>query len=233
MPDLIIKPKNQSGNKLILQDQAGGAVLTTADSGATIADATLASTTTFPAGHVLQIQSSHLKDVWTYTNSSVWDWGSASTRGDQSHGSIIDDLSITVTAKGTNSDFYLLLNLDGVGNSDMDGGYGQAVNIWSSADTYANPVDRGNQDGSNRVRVTTGSWITMSSGEFTNLTLVANVKHTGASIAKGATISYRVAMSSRYTSGGNTLWINKYNTDADANYSMRSVSTLQVTEVAT
>ena len=32
MPDLIIKPKNQSGNKLILQDQAGGAVLTTADS---------------------------------------------------------------------------------------------------------------------------------------------------------------------------------------------------------
>ena len=35
MPDLIIKPKNQSGNKLILQDQAGGAVLTTADSGAT------------------------------------------------------------------------------------------------------------------------------------------------------------------------------------------------------
>ena len=33
MPDLIIKPKNQSGNKFILQDQAGGAVLTTADSG--------------------------------------------------------------------------------------------------------------------------------------------------------------------------------------------------------
>ena len=35
MPDLIIKPTATSGNKLILQDQAGGAVLTTADSGAT------------------------------------------------------------------------------------------------------------------------------------------------------------------------------------------------------
>ena len=41
MPDLIIKPAAQSGNKVIIQDQAGGAVITTADSGATIANATL------------------------------------------------------------------------------------------------------------------------------------------------------------------------------------------------
>ena len=34
MPDLTIKPVAAAGNKLILQDQAGGAVLTTADSGA-------------------------------------------------------------------------------------------------------------------------------------------------------------------------------------------------------
>ena len=46
MPDLIIKPAATSGNKLILKDQAGGAVLTTADSGATIAGATLTSPTT-------------------------------------------------------------------------------------------------------------------------------------------------------------------------------------------
>ncbi len=38
MADLIIKPEATSGNKLILKDQAGGAVLTTTDSGATIAD---------------------------------------------------------------------------------------------------------------------------------------------------------------------------------------------------
>ena len=36
MPDLIIKPAAQSGNKVIIQDQAGGAVLTTGDSGATM-----------------------------------------------------------------------------------------------------------------------------------------------------------------------------------------------------
>jgi len=37
MGNLIIKGKGGAGNKLILQDQAGAAVLTTADSGATIA----------------------------------------------------------------------------------------------------------------------------------------------------------------------------------------------------
>ena len=37
MANLIIKPQNTSGDKVIIQDQAGGAVLTTADSGATMA----------------------------------------------------------------------------------------------------------------------------------------------------------------------------------------------------
>jgi len=45
MADLIIKPNSATGDKLILQDRAGGAVLTTADSGATIANATLNSPT--------------------------------------------------------------------------------------------------------------------------------------------------------------------------------------------
>ena len=45
MANLIIKPQNTSGDKVIIQDQAGGAVLTTADSGATITSATLTSPT--------------------------------------------------------------------------------------------------------------------------------------------------------------------------------------------
>ena len=73
MPDLTIKPNAGSGNKIIIQDQAGGAVLTSADSGATIANATLTSPTlvtpalgtpasgvltnaTFPAGMVRQVK---------------------------------------------------------------------------------------------------------------------------------------------------------------------------------
>ena len=41
MADLIIKPNSATGDKLILQDRAGGAILTTADSGVTIANASL------------------------------------------------------------------------------------------------------------------------------------------------------------------------------------------------
>ena len=43
MGNLIIKGKGGAGNKLILQDQAGGAVLTTGDAGATIHSPTLVS----------------------------------------------------------------------------------------------------------------------------------------------------------------------------------------------
>ena len=77
MPDLIIKPAAQSGNKVIIQDQAGGAVITTADSGATIADGialgtpasgvvtnltgtfagSLGSGVAFPAGHSWNLAS--------------------------------------------------------------------------------------------------------------------------------------------------------------------------------
>ena len=45
MANLIIKPNSATGDKLIIQDRDGGAVLTTADSGATIANATLNSPT--------------------------------------------------------------------------------------------------------------------------------------------------------------------------------------------
>ena len=41
MADLIIKPNSSTGDKLILQDRAGGAVLTTASSGATVANTSL------------------------------------------------------------------------------------------------------------------------------------------------------------------------------------------------
>ena len=41
MVDLVIRPTIGAGNKIILKDQADGAVLTTEDSGATIANATL------------------------------------------------------------------------------------------------------------------------------------------------------------------------------------------------
>ena len=46
MPDLIIKPSAGAGNKVILKDQAGGTVLSTTDSGATIENVTFPTITT-------------------------------------------------------------------------------------------------------------------------------------------------------------------------------------------
>ena len=66
MPDLIIKPTNTSGNKLILKAQDDTAVLTTSDSGATASNVTLASTTVFPAEHIIGIQ----QDVYSTTAST-------------------------------------------------------------------------------------------------------------------------------------------------------------------
>jgi hypothetical protein len=77
MGNLIIKGKGGAGNKLILQDQAGAAVLTTADSGATIASGVTGgaglsgmtslgtvtagnlsnSAIVYPAGHVIKQQN--------------------------------------------------------------------------------------------------------------------------------------------------------------------------------
>ena len=54
MANMIIRPAAGTGNKVIVQDQAGGAVLTTADSGATLTAPTIANMAncTFPAGTI-------------------------------------------------------------------------------------------------------------------------------------------------------------------------------------
>ena len=83
MANLTIKPVAAAGNKLILQDQAGAAVLTTGDSGATIASgvtggAGLSGSTSlgtvtvgnlsntaivYPTGHILGVQNTIMRGV--------------------------------------------------------------------------------------------------------------------------------------------------------------------------
>ena len=103
MGNLIIKGKGGAGNKLILQDQAGAAVLTTADSGATVANATLASTTIFPAGHVLQTLSGVKTDSFTTTSSYA----------DGSGGATITGLSVSITPTSTSNKILVTTHLNG------------------------------------------------------------------------------------------------------------------------
>ena len=99
---MIIRPATGTGNKVIVQDQAGAAVLTTADSGAAIesnvtnnagvATGTIASAVTFPAGH-------HLQTFWdslSYSSNPSLD---VTSEGD----AMGSNLQVTITPKSTSN----------------------------------------------------------------------------------------------------------------------------------
>ena len=145
MPDLIIKPTATSGNKLILKDQAGGAVLTTADSGATIANATLNSPTlvtpalgtpasgvltnaTFPAGHVLQTVVSTKNDENSANRSSQ-------TTAKVVDGSGNEEWNGTINNVLANSHVKIQMNFRGFGAGNtgtIDAGFGFGIYRGSS-----------------------------------------------------------------------------------------------------
>ena len=77
MADLIIKPNSATGDKLILQDRAGGAVLTTASSGATLGNSTqdnitrLGAVTTGTLGSGVDISACTVtQDAWFFGRST-------------------------------------------------------------------------------------------------------------------------------------------------------------------
>ena len=105
---MIIRPATGTGNKVIVQDQAGAAVLTTADSGATVANATLNAPTvadmtncTFPAGHVIQVLTG------TYATESYTTSVSFASMS----------LAVTITPKSASSKFFIICNTSGYNNS--------------------------------------------------------------------------------------------------------------------
>ena len=87
---MIIKPA-ADGN-LLIQDRAGGAVLSTAATGAT-----LASTTTFPAGHVIQVLTgTHSTEAFTQSTSFA-----------------TMSLTVSITPKSASSKFFIICNTSG------------------------------------------------------------------------------------------------------------------------
>ena len=80
MPDLIIKPTNTSGSKVIIQDQGAVTRLQTDDAGITITAPTIASMAncTFPAGHCIQMvneQANNPSPTISTTSDSFQDSG--------------------------------------------------------------------------------------------------------------------------------------------------------------
>ena len=78
MANLVIKPASGSTNKLVFQNQAGNVdAITVEDSGnvalSTIASGTIASTTTFPAGHILLVKQYVHPDTESTTSTNYVD----------------------------------------------------------------------------------------------------------------------------------------------------------------
>ena len=100
MADLIIKPSIGTDNKLIIQDQAGNAVLTTDNSGVTLTNANLANANNvYPAGHVIQTS-----EVITGTTSTTIDADFLTVFDSNSYGAILPAVNLTaiITASGVN-----------------------------------------------------------------------------------------------------------------------------------
>ncbi len=192
---------------------------------------TLGSGIVFPAGVVLQSKTTELKDTWSWTNTTGNTDGTSSTRANDSYGGVLTGLTTTVTAKGVDSDFLISGNLAQVSLSDH-GSYNFWFRIYSSLDTYATPVSQGNAYSSN-TRVTGGSWFTWGGTNYISLNFPFEIKHTGATLAKDSPVTYKICFSSHYSSGGNTVYVNRLTNHSTGDHILATVSSMSVTEIAT
>ena len=142
MPDLVIKPTAGAGNKLILQDQGGGALLTSATSGATLADGiTLAdmSNFTFPAGHVIGSN----RGIYTFTGDL-----SVSTTS-EAWGPVVP-----LTLKKANANIYAFFGVDEYYNS---GSWSAVFNVVYKSSSFTAAQGNTSHGGALLNQVTNGS----------------------------------------------------------------------------
>ena len=133
-----------------------------------------------------------------------WDFGTASTRSDNTASSIIDNLNVSLTTKNANSSFLYFLNLQGVSPDDPISGYPFVANVYSSIDSYAAPVLRGDQYGSNRNRVTAVIYPHPSVTNHFSTSLNISLMITS-SVAASTSVTFKVGIASN---NGQDVFVN-------------------------
>ena len=192
---------------------------------------TLGSNAIFPAGNVLQVVTSHILGSFNYTCSGTkFDNGTASTRLDDSHGSVIDDLGVTLTTKKANSKFLVLINLNNCSTDLPASGYPFVLNVYSSLDSYADPIVRGEQSGSNRQRFSAAIYPRMSANTYQSTSLYWSCEKTS-SVAKNTSVTFKSCVTTLASQPVYVNYMHDLNTDSDD--FMRTVSSATVFEVAT
>lgn len=168
--------------------------------------------TVFPAGHVLQVvyKESLTSGGFSYTSDTLgFDFGSASSRGNGTFGGLINELTTTFTTIGNNSHLFINYCLTGCTNSDPDGAYDWGFGIFSSADSYANLVAKGdNTNNTNTKMATNAIWIYPHTSNYSDERVTGHVKHSP-SLSASTSLTYKFCIDSTYNSGGNTVSFNK------------------------
>jgi len=162
------------------------------------------------AGAVLQVVNTIKTDTESSTiNNQVY--------------SDIGDLSLTITAKGTNSSFIITYSVTGAHDDTSDTGW--TVRCVRNGSAFA----QGDQIGSNRGRTQSGIYNEPSDSGATNtinMTLMDSP-----SVSAGSTVTYKMQKTS-VTAGSSLVTINRASNDSDVSYRPTSVSTLTVYEIA-
>lgn len=161
-------------------------------------------------GHVLQVVNAIKTDTESSTiNNQVY--------------SDISDLSLTITAKATNSSFIITYSVTGAHADTSDTGW--TVRCVRNGSAFA----QGDQIGSNRGRIQSGIYNQPSDSGATNtinMTLMDSP-----SVSAGSTLTYKMQKTS-VTAGSSLVTINRATNDSDVSYRPTSVSTLTVYEIA-
>jgi len=209
MADLKIKPQAGSGNKLILQDQQAGAVLTTSDSGATLGSTVTGSpalnlgNATFPAGAVLQtlIARNTGPEV---INTTGW--------------TAIPDMSLAITPSATSSKILVSVNLLVAGH---DTKYILGVRLYRGSTSLGHADTEGNRP---------TAWMTSGAQPWSNYNIqsASNFYLDSPNTTSATTYSLKIwdVRDNSY------VLINRHAYNIDAADSPRGTSSMVVQEIA-
>tara|TARA_R100000329_G_scaffold103980_1_gene85364 strand:- start:223 stop:771 length:549 start_codon:yes stop_codon:yes gene_type:complete len=139
----------------------------------------------------------------------------------------VTGLSLSITPISTTSNILLQYHLDQFTNSDADSGYNYNSRILrtvSSTDTAIQATQ------GNRIGGLSGGWLNFNNASWSAMTVGSSFLD---SPSTTSAITYKVQITSTYTSGGNTLYVNRIaNQDDDNSNFMRGVSFIQAMEIA-
>ena len=168
-----------------------------------------------PEGSVLQVKFAKTSNAFNHTVTTANEYTD------------VTGLSLTITPLSTNSTILLQYHLDQMSNSDMDGGFNfnsRILRTVNSTDTALADTE------GNRTAGLSAGWLNYRVNAWSTTTWGSSYLDEPSTTSQ---ITYKVQVTSSYTSGGNTIYINRVsNNDANGASYLRGVSYISAMEIA-